>query len=55
MLCNSDYMNATVDEIKLSQTACLLDELAGQKEINRGYWRGYHPRVYLNLKEHLPK
>lgn len=46
MPCNSDYMNATGKEIQLSRVACLLDELAGKKEIDRSHWAGYHPRVY---------
>lgn len=46
MGCNSDYMKAGLKEIKLSQVACLLDEIGGQKEINKLHWDGYHPNVY---------
>ena len=45
MPCNSDYMEATGREVKLSRVACLLDELDG-KPINKSYWYGYHPAVY---------
>jgi hypothetical protein len=38
-------MEANVLEIRLSQVACLLDELDG-KAIDPHHWRGYHPRVY---------
>lgn len=46
MPCNSDYMRANDYEERLSQVACLLDELNGQPQINKDHWRGYHPRVY---------
>ena len=45
MPCDSSYMEANGLEIRLSQVACLLDELDG-KEIDQHHWRGYHPRVY---------
>jgi len=45
MPCDSSYMEANGLEIRLSQVACLLDELDGKK-INQDHWRGYHPRVY---------
>lgn len=45
MPCNSDYMEASSYERKISQVACLLDELAG-KSWSRDDWSGYHPRVY---------
>lgn len=45
MPCNSDYLGATSREEKLSQVACLLDELNGRKW-TRAEWDGYHPRVY---------
>lgn len=32
MPCDCSYMNANEKEIKLSQVACLLDELAGKKK-----------------------
>jgi hypothetical protein len=38
-------MAANGYESELSQVACLLDELAGQKW-DRSWWDGYHPRVY---------
>jgi hypothetical protein len=45
MPCESGYLEASGYEIRLSQVACLLDELDG-KPINQSYWAGYHPRVY---------
>ena len=45
MPCDSSYMEANGLEIRLSQVACLLDELDG-KEINQHYWQGYHPSIY---------
>lgn len=45
MPCNSDYMDANHLEQKISQVACLLDELEGRK-FSRDSWNGYHPRVY---------
>lgn len=45
MPCDCSYMNADGKEIRLSQVACLLDELDG-KPMNRDHWRGYHPAVY---------
>jgi hypothetical protein len=45
MPCNSNYMNATNMEVKLSQVACLLDELEGNPIIS-SHWNGYHPKVY---------
>lgn len=45
MPCNSDHMAASGYEREISRVACLLDELAGQKA-ERGWWDGYHPRVY---------
>lgn len=46
MPCNSDHLRATHKEREMSRVACLLDELAGKKKINRDHWDGYHPRVY---------
>lgn len=46
MPCNSGYMDATGDEVALSQVACLLDELNGKRKIDRSHWEGYHPDVY---------
>lgn len=46
MPCNSDYLSASEYEIELSRVACLLDEIAGKKKLDRSHWRGYHPRVY---------
>jgi crotonobetainyl-CoA:carnitine CoA-transferase CaiB-like acyl-CoA transferase len=45
MPCESGYLAADGYEIRMSQVACLLDELEG-KPINQGHWAGYHPRVY---------
>ena len=45
MPCDSSYLEPNGREIKLSQVACLLDELDG-KEIDQYHWRGYHPSVY---------
>ena len=45
MPCESGYLNANGYEIRMSQAACLLDELDG-KPINQSHWAGYHPRVY---------
>jgi hypothetical protein len=49
MPCDSSYMEANGLEIRLSQVACLLDELDG-KEIDQHHWRGYHPLVYCRLR-----
>jgi hypothetical protein len=38
-------MEANVLKIRLSQVACLLDELDG-KEIDQHQWQGYHPLAY---------
>lgn len=46
MGCNSDYLNASGDEVAISRVACLLDELAGQSRINANHWAGFHPAVY---------
>lgn len=46
MPCNSDHMEANHLERRLSQVACLLDELAGKPKIDKAHWGGYHPRVY---------
>ena len=45
MPCDSSYLDANGLEIRLSQVACLLDELDGKK-IHQDHWAGYHPRVY---------
>ena len=45
MPCNSDYMDPRPAEVKLSQVACLLDELGGTP-IDRNHWEGYHPKIY---------
>ena len=45
MPCDSSYMEANGLEIRLSQVACLLDELDG-KGFDQAHWQGYHPRVY---------
>ena len=45
MPCESGYLAANEYEIRMSQAACLLDELDG-KPISQGHWAGYHPRVY---------
>lgn len=45
MACSSGYMAANQKEIKLSQVACLLDELDG-KPIDKSHWSGYHPAIY---------
>ena len=45
MPCDSSYMEPNGLETRLSQVACLLDELDG-KEIDQHHWRGHHPRVY---------
>ena len=49
MPCNADYMQSNDRERKLSQVACLLDELEGKTKIDRSHWVGYHPRVYGKL------
>lgn len=46
MPCVSDHMEANERERKLSQVACLLDELDGKKKIDKSHWAGYHPKVY---------
>lgn len=45
MPCQSDYLNATGQEIELSQMFCFLGELEG-KPWNRDWFRGYHPAAY---------
>jgi len=45
MPCNCDHMEPSIDEIKMSKVACLLDEFNGVK-LNRNHWNGMHPRVY---------
>ena len=45
MPCNCDYMNPSAEEIEVSKMACILDELNGG-EIDKTYWKGYHPKVY---------
>jgi len=45
MPCNCDYMEPTEREIELSRIACLVDELDG-KQIDKTWWKGYHPNVY---------
>ena len=52
MPCNSDHMAANGYERELSQVACLLDELAGQKW-EHDWWDGYHPRVYCKANRAL--
>lgn len=48
MPCNSDYMNPTDLEVRISQTLCLLDELKTGKPVNRNSsaWHGYHDKAY---------
>lgn len=46
MPCDSDYMRANDYEVRLSQVACLLDELNGKVGIDKSDWNGYHPKVY---------
>lgn len=46
MPCNSDYMRANDYEVRLSQAACLLDELNGRGGIDKSHWSGYHPMIY---------
>ena len=48
MPCNSDYMNATPYEIKMSRLLLVLDELDGGKTIDptSNEWQGYDPRIY---------
>ena len=45
MPCNSDYMNATPTERKMSQVACFMDEINGVND-SHACMEGYHPRVY---------
>lgn len=45
MPCNTDYMDPSTDEIRVSRIACLIDELNGTP-INKTHWKGYHPAVY---------
>jgi hypothetical protein len=45
MPCNSDYLQASRNEIIVSQVECFFDELNGV-EIDEDWRRGYHPRVY---------
>ena len=45
MPCNSDYMDPRPEEVKMSQVACLLDELGGTP-IDMNHWEGYHPKIY---------
>ena len=52
MACNSSYMEANKLEIKTSQVACLLDEIAGKKYRPQD-WDGYHPRVYCRCTREL--
>lgn len=47
MGCNSDYMQASQYEEKISKVACLIDEING-KNYDKSWWYGYHPRVYNN-------
>ena len=47
MPCNSDYLESDHKEVEMSHVCCLLDELDGQKTINRNHWNGYHPKVYM--------
>ena len=46
MPCDSSYMRANDYEVRLSQVACLLDELNGKVGIDKSDWGGYHPKVY---------
>lgn len=50
MPCNSDHMDANRKEIALSKVACLLDELAGNTNLNLRNWDGYHPAVYCKSR-----
>lgn len=51
MGCRSDYMKPTQVESQMSIVACLLDELAGNKNPLK-YIDGMHPKVYgENLSE----
>lgn len=48
MPCDSSYMEANGKEKELSIVACLLDELDEKPIPEKGWWQGYHPRVYGN-------
>lgn len=52
MPCNSDYLEATWEERKFSQIACMIEELRDGKPIDSHHWSGYHPSVYSNSKTH---
>jgi len=45
MPCECDYLEANDFERRMSQVACLLDEIRGHKNWKDG-WDGYHPSVY---------
>lgn len=45
MPCNSDYMTANEFEVRMSQVACLLDEI-NDKPVSESWRNGYHPAVY---------
>jgi predicted Rossmann fold nucleotide-binding protein DprA/Smf involved in DNA uptake len=48
MPCNSDYMEASSFERRMSQVVCLLEEIATGIPVDptSGNWQGYHPSVY---------
>lgn len=46
MPCNCDHMEPTDLEIRLSQIACLFNELDGKPCTNSSYRRGFHPDIY---------
>jgi hypothetical protein len=50
MPCESGYLAANDYEVRMSQVACLLEELDG-KPIDREHWGGYHPRVYCKARQ----
>lgn len=52
MPCQSDYLNSTDFEKKISRVACLLDELDG-KIYSNSDWDGYHNRVYGKVDDDL--
>lgn len=52
MPCNSDYMDATSQEVSLSQVECIFDELDGIP-FNKSARGGYHPRAYCKTTKEL--
>lgn len=46
MPCNTDYMEPTSGEIRVSKLACVYDFITTGRKISKTEWRGYHPAVY---------